>query len=175
MKKINEIKNIIKMRQKQMQNQLVPQVFLINKNKNYCIMEDVFGLVLKKYNIQEPLNQKAILNDRLGLNLALGKSCGYWIRLELVGVGYKAEINNETHTLSLKLGRVLEDRFQIPSNICIFIVRTRIYIFGPDKDQVSQIANQIRNIKAPDIYQGKGIRFYKEDLILKKSRKKKAK
>lgn len=117
---------------------------------------------LKKYNYFFNKYQKDIFN----LNQ------GFLIRLELFGVGYKAIVNNSI--LSLRLGRVLEDIFLIPKNIFIFVIRsTNIYIFGVDKAEVSQVADKIRKLKFPDVFQGKGIRYYKETLILKESKKKK--
>ena len=132
----------------------IKKFYFCDAKKNYS--------KLKKYNYFFKKYQKDLFN----LNQ------GFLIRLTLVGVGYKATVNNSI--LSLRLGRVLDDIFLIPKNIFIFVVRsTQIYIFGIDKVEVSQVADKIRKLKAPDIFQGKGILYYKEKLVLKESKKKK--
>jgi|694.fasta_scaffold122977_2 ribosomal protein L6P/L9E len=144
----------------------------------YFITFGVFGTKIKKVNFSDSKkdsfgfeqNVKLLTKIKTMENSFFNK--GFLMRLEVIGVGYKAVVKNSI--LSIRLGRVLEDVFIVPKNIFIFIVRSvHIYIFGIDKAEVSQTADKIRKLKFPDVFQGKGIRFYKEVLILKESKKKK--
>lgn len=140
---------------------------LVDKNmQKYIIILGFFNIKIKKHNIILFKDINKIIEMIEGLNK------GFFIHLELVGVGFKAAVKNSI--LSLRLGRVLDNIFIIPKNICIFIIKSvQIFIFGTDKMEVSQVAHKIRSLKIPDIFKGKGIRYYSENLKLKESKKKK--
>ena len=97
---------------------------------------------------------------------------GYKINLSIIGVGYKVAIENEK--LIFKLGYSNDIIFNIPENIKIKILNKKILtlmIFGLDKQQVYQTAANIRNLKLPEPYKGKGIR-YENEIIKQKEGKK---
>jgi large subunit ribosomal protein L6 len=100
-----------------------------------------------------------------------GVVSGYIIHLDLVGVGYKSQIVHDT--LHLKLGFSHVIQCAIPSDIRMLISKSnRISLYGLDKARVNQIAAQLRSIKPPEAYKGKGIRLQTETIILKEGKKK---
>jgi large subunit ribosomal protein L6 len=102
----------------------------------------------------------------------LGLSKGYRSKLKLVGVGYRAFI--EGKILKLKIGYSHLVEYEIPDDIQIICAKTKgvlLLIKGKEKQRVTQVATEIRNLKIPDVYKGKGIHFNKEILKLKKGKK----
>ena len=103
----------------------------------------------------------------------IGVSKGYRKKLRLVGVGYKAHISL-TNTLILKIGYNHEVLFSIPEDIKIICSKVKGTVFiiqGTDKYRVNQIAAQIKLLRKPDVYKGKGIHYDKEVLTLKKGKR----
>jgi len=95
---------------------------------------------------------------------------GYEKRLQLEGLGYKAQLEGE-NGLILSVGYSHQVKFQAPEGIKLSMDKEIIVISGIDKQKVSQIAADIKKIKKPDPYKGKGIRFEGE-IIKKKPGKK---
>ena len=104
-------------------------------------------------------------------NLVTGVDQGFTVNLEIVGVGYRAAV--EGRSLVLQLGYSHEVRYPIPDGITIACERpTMISVRGADRQQVGQVAANIRAFRKPEPYKGKGIR-YANELILRKEGKKK--
>lgn len=100
-----------------------------------------------------------------------GVTHGFLIYLKIHGIGYRATLNEST--LLLKLGYSHDILYKVPSSIKIFLLDpTVICLFGIDKNQVTQIAAKIRQLRRPSVYKGKGIRFINEDILLKQGKKK---
>jgi large subunit ribosomal protein L6 len=105
-------------------------------------------------------------------NLILGVTKGYRQRLKLVGVGFKAAIKDRI--ISLKIGFSHEITYAIPADINIVVSKAKgtfLLIKGKEKDRVQQIATEIRSLRMPDAYKGKGIHFNKQALKLKKGKR----
>ena len=85
--------------------------------------------------------------------------------LEIQGTGFKA--NLEGDTLVLNLGFSHSVRFAAPPGIRFEVKENKISIFGVNKEKVGLTAEKIRKIYPPDPYKGKGIRYEKEEIILK--------
>ena len=102
-------------------------------------------------------------------NKIYGVTRGFLVYIRIVGVGYRAQLEGlETQNLSLKLGFSHDIKFKLPCSIRAFLLEpTLICIYGIDKNQVTQIACKIRQIKVPSVYKGKGIRFLNEIINLK--------
>ncbi len=102
-------------------------------------------------------------------NAVLGVSVGWNKNLELVGVGYKAQgTGNE---ITLLVGFTHPVKIQAPANISFTVTdNTKITISGIDKKMVGEIAAKIRNVKPPEPYKGKGIR-YAGEIVRKKAGK----
>jgi large subunit ribosomal protein L6 len=105
-------------------------------------------------------------------NLVLGVSKGYSCKLRLVGVGYRASVSNKV--LTLKIGYSHEIKYDIPQDVDIFCGKTkgtRLLIRGIELQRVTQIASEIRSLRIPDVYKGKGIHYHKENIVLKKGKR----
>ncbi len=104
-------------------------------------------------------------------NIVVGVSEGYSKKLEIKGVGYRANLQGQT--LVLALGFSHEVKFQVPEGIKIEMEgQTEITVSGIDKQKVGQTAANIRSFKPPEPYKGKGIR-YADEYVLRKEGKKK--
>ncbi|NKB59194.1 MAG: 50S ribosomal protein L6 [Alphaproteobacteria bacterium] len=106
-------------------------------------------------------------------NAVSGVSEGFTKRLEIVGVGYRAQMQGKT--LNLQLGYSHDIPFPVPEGISIKLEGDRgnvIAITGPNKQQVGQVASVIRGFRKPEPYKGKGLR-YSDEYVLRKEGKKK--
>jgi len=94
----------------------------------------------------------------LAANMVKGVSEGFEKRLEIVGVGYNAKLQGKT--LVLQVGFTHPVNYPIPEGIEIQVPEpTKIVVRGADKQKVGQVAAEIRRIKPPEPYKGKGIRY----------------
>ena len=104
-------------------------------------------------------------------NMVTGVSKGYERKLELVGVGYRAAVQGKV--LGLTLGFSHAVNFPIPDGISMETPsQTEIIIKGADRQAVGQIAAEVRAIRPPEPYKGKGIRYSDERVVLKETKKK---
>ena len=104
-------------------------------------------------------------------NLIVGVSKGFTIDLEINGVGYRAAVQGKE--LVLQLGFSHDIKFPIPEDISIKCEKpTLIQIHGKDRQEVGQIAAQIRGYKTPEPYKGKGIKYVSETIFRKEGKKK---
>ncbi len=104
-------------------------------------------------------------------NSALGVSKGYEKKLELVGVGYRAAAQGKKLNLTLGFSHPVE--YDVPEGITIETPsQTEIVVKGADKQQVGQVAAEIRAYRAPEPYKGKGVRYSGERIELKETKKK---
>lgn len=104
-------------------------------------------------------------------NLVTGVSEGFEKKLELVGVGYRA--NMQGKDLVLTLGFSHEVRFPVPTGITIAVDKqTAITITGANKQQVGQVAAEIRSFREPEPYKGKGVKYEGERILRKEGKKK---
>jgi|TARA_B100001059_G_C17373768_1_gene351013 large subunit ribosomal protein L6 len=104
-------------------------------------------------------------------NAIMGVSKGHEKILELNGVGFRANLKGET--LNLQIGFSHDVNFKIPKDIKIIVEKqTIIKIIGVDKELVSKIASDIKNLKPVEPYKGKGIKE-KGQFVLRKEGKKK--
>jgi large subunit ribosomal protein L6 len=104
-------------------------------------------------------------------NMAHGVSEGFERKLELVGVGYRAQTQGKN--LNLTLGFSHPVVYAAPEGINIETPsQTEVVITGTDKQQVGQVAAEIRRFRPPEPYKGKGVRYADERVILKEAKKK---
>ena len=104
-------------------------------------------------------------------NLAQGVTAGFKKELELVGVGYRAQMQGSD--LKLSLGYSHDVVFPTPAGVSITAPKqTEIVVEGMDQQQVGEVAANIRKWRSPEPYKGKGIR-YKDEYIFRKEGKKK--
>ncbi|PKM29000.1 MAG: 50S ribosomal protein L6 [Gammaproteobacteria bacterium HGW-Gammaproteobacteria-11] len=104
-------------------------------------------------------------------NMVVGVSQGFERKLQLVGVGYKAQAKGQT--LSLALGYSHPIEYQLPDGVTAETPsQTDIIIKGIDKQLVGQVAAEIRDFRRPEPYKGKGVR-YADEIVRRKEAKKK--
>ena len=101
-------------------------------------------------------------------NMVLGVSTGFEKKLEINGVGYRAAL--EGSKVKLALGFSHDVFYPIPTGIQVAIDQNVITVSGIDKQQVGQVAAEIRALKKPEPYKGKGIK-YSDERIIRKSGK----
>jgi len=104
-------------------------------------------------------------------NLVHGVATGFTENLEINGVGYRAAVQGKE--LVLQLGYTHEIKYPIPAGVTMKTEKpTTISITGPDKQQVGQIAAEIRAFRPPEPYKGKGVKYESETIIRKEGKKK---
>jgi large subunit ribosomal protein L6 len=104
-------------------------------------------------------------------NMVNGVTKGYERKLELVGVGFRAAVQGKT--LNLTLGFSHPVNFAIPEGITIESpTQTEVVIKGIDRQRVGQVAAEIRGIRPPEPYKGKGVKYSDEKISLKEGKKK---
>jgi large subunit ribosomal protein L6 len=109
--------------------------------------------------------ERALIN-----NMVIGVSQGYEKKLELVGVGYRAQMKGAV--LNLALGYSHDINFTAPEGIQIATPsQTEVVIRGIDKQVVGQVAAQIRSYRSPEPYKGKGVRYSDEKVRRKEVKK----
>jgi large subunit ribosomal protein L6 len=104
-------------------------------------------------------------------NMVTGVTKGYEKKLELVGVGFRAQVQGKN--LNLTLGFSHPVQYPIPEGISIETPTvTEIIVKGIDRQKVGQVAAEIRHIRPPEPYKGKGVRYSDEQITLKEGKKK---
>ena len=104
-------------------------------------------------------------------NMVQGVTDGYEKKLELVGIGYRAQC--EGKKLNLTLGFSHPVGFRVPEGITIETPsQTEIVVRGTDKQLVGQVAAEIRRFRPPEPYKGKGVRYSDERVVIKEAKKK---
>ncbi|MDO8423113.1 MAG: 50S ribosomal protein L6 [Parvibaculum sp.] len=111
------------------------------------------------------------LSRTLVQNLITGVSTGFTKNLEITGVGYRAALQGKN--LQLNLGFSHEVLYAIPAGIEVKVGKpTEISVSGMDKQQVGQVAAEIRSYREPEPYKGKGVRYAGEFIFRKEGKKK---
>lgn len=104
-------------------------------------------------------------------NVVRGVSDGFTINLEINGVGYRAQA--DAKMLKMQLGFSHDVEIPIPAGIQIKALKpTEIEISGADRQRVGQIASEIRSLRPPEPYKGKGIKYSTETIRRKEGKKK---
>jgi len=109
------------------------------------------------------------LSRSLIANMVEGVVNGFNKQLEIVGIGYSAQIKENKLIMKLGFSHLIE--IEIPKNIEIKVEKNIITVSGADKQMVGQVAAKIRDIKKPEPYKGKGIRYLGEIIKLKPGKK----
>jgi large subunit ribosomal protein L6 len=109
---------------------------------------------------------RALLN-----NMVVGVSAGFERKLQLVGVGYRAQGKGKVLNLSLGFSHPID--YPVPEGITIDTPsQTEIVVSGCDKQRVGQVAAEIRAFRPPEPYKGKGVRYADEHVLRKEAKKK---
>ena len=109
---------------------------------------------------------RALVND-----MVKGCSVGFQKKLQLVGVGYRAQAQGDTLNLSLGFSHPIAHK--MPAGVKVETPsQTEIVIKGADKQKVGQTAAEVRAYRAPEPYKGKGVRYVDEVVVIKETKKK---
>ena len=104
-------------------------------------------------------------------NLVVGVTDGFQKKLELVGVGYRAQSKGKVLNLALGFSHPVD--YQLPEGVTAETPsQTEIVISGSDKQKVGQVAAEIRSYRPPEPYKGKGVRYAGEEIVRKEAKKK---
>jgi len=104
-------------------------------------------------------------------NLMEGVTKGFEHKLEISGVGYRAQLQGKN--LQLQLGYSHEILFPIPEGITITVPKvTEVVVTGIDRQKVGQVAAEIRGFRPPEPYKGKGVKYVNEYIFRKEGKKK---
>jgi len=145
-----------------MEHNVHPSVEIVREedNLNFLAREGVAG-----GNAQSG-TARSIVN-----NMVTGVSQGFEKKLELVGVGYRAQAQGKV--LNLTLGFSHPINYELPEGVTAETPsQTEIVIKGIDKQQVGQVAAEIRGFRPPEPYKGKGVKYADERIVRKEAKKK---
>ncbi len=117
-------------------------------------------------NIAMAGTMRALMN-----NLVTGVSKGFERKLELVGVGYRAQAKGKILNLSLGFSHPVD--YPVPEGVKIETPsQTEVVVKGADKQKVGQVAAEIRAFRPPEPYKGKGVKYAEERIVRKEAKKK---
>lgn len=120
----------------------------------------------KTKNIAMAGTMRALMN-----NLVVGVTSGFERKLELVGVGYRAQAKGKTLNLNLGFSHPVD--YTVPEGIKIETPsQTEVLVKGADKQKVGQVAAEIRSFRPPEPYKGKGVKYADERIVRKEAKKK---
>src|SRR6187399_802766 len=140
-------------------------------NRYVKVVQDAEALKVEKANDSREADMVAGSTRAHLANIVEGVSKGYERKLELVGVGYRAQAQGKS--LNLTLGFSHPVVYTAPEGITIETpTQTEIIIKGSDVQQVGQVAAEIRGYREPEPYKGKGVRYSGERIELKETKKK---
>ncbi|MCR5220042.1 MAG: 50S ribosomal protein L6 [bacterium] len=142
------------------------------KGKLSRVLPEKVGVKVEEEKIVVAHDPKLFKNSSLqGLvrtlvaNMINGVTNGFEKVLEIVGVGYRAEMNGNVLNLSLGYSHPIE--FPVPEGIKIEVDKANISVKGADKELVGETAAIIRGFRPPEPYKGKGIKYRDEHIIRK--------
>jgi len=143
-----------------------PKGKLIQKYHPIINFEDKGGeIVVSRPNDEKKTKAFHGLYRNLLNNMVTGVSSGFTRTLIITGVGFKADVQGKL--LVLSLGFSSDIYVGIPDGITVTVDGGRVVVSGIDKHKVGEFASQIRKLRAPEPYKGKGIRYDNEKIIRK--------
>ena len=141
------------------------------QNSLVNVAQDASALTFEPANESREANAMSGTLRQLVGNMVIGVSKGFERKLTLIGVGYKAQAQGAK--LNLTVGYSHPVVFDMPAGIKVETpTPTEILIKGSDRQRVGQIAAEIRAVRPPEPYKGKGIRYADEKVVIKETKKK---
>lgn len=132
------------------------------------IKQEGTEILVSRANDEPKIRAKHGLMRALINNMVSGVSQGFTKKLELTGVGYRAAMQGTD--LKLNIGFSHDVIYKVPQGVTVTTEQNNMTVTGIDKQQVGQVAAEIRSLKKPEPYKGKGIK-YEGERILRKSGK----
>jgi large subunit ribosomal protein L6 len=134
------------------------------------VIEEDGVLKVSANNSSKPARALAGTTRALVNNMVKGVSDGFERKLEIIGVGYRAQMKGKV--LNLALGYSHPIIFDVPDGVSVETPsQTEILIKGVDKQLVGQVAANIRAFRKPEPYKGKGVRYSDEQIVRKEAKK----
>ncbi len=128
--------------------------------------DDGKSLVVSRFNDERTSREFHGLTRAIIANMVEGVTKGYEKKLEVVGVGYLAAVQGDT--LQLRVGYANELHQKIPTDLNVTCPdQTHIVVQGCDKQKVGQFAAEVRSLRKPEPYKGKGVRYQGEQVKIK--------
>ncbi|SFO07049.1 50S ribosomal protein L6 [Nitrosospira briensis] len=142
-----------------------------NLVSDIAIERDGETLLVKASNDSKQANAMSGTTRALLANMVKGVTSGFEKKLTLVGVGYRAQAASDV--LNLTLGFSHPVTHKMPEGVRVETpTQTEVIIKGMDKQQVGQVAADIRAYRKPEPYKGKGVRYADEVIVMKETKKK---
>ncbi len=124
------------------------------------------NIVVNRASDSKPARANHGLMRALLSNMVTGVTTGFEKKLSVIGIGYRADVKGNQLVMQLGYSHPIE--FSIPSGISIDVdKKNNISVKGVDKQQVGQVAAEIRAFRQPDHYKGKGVRYSDEYVRIK--------
>jgi len=140
-------------------------------NSLVTVVSDAGKLSFKAANDSREADAMSGTMRQLVNNMVVGVTKGFEKKLSLIGVGYKAQATGAK--LNLAVGYSHPVNFDMPAGITVATpTPTEILIKGADRQRVGQIAAEVRAVRPPEPYKGKGIRYADEKITIKETKKK---
>jgi large subunit ribosomal protein L6 len=140
-------------------------------NSLVTVVNDAGKLSFKAANESREADAMSGTMRQLVNNMVVGVTKGFEKKLSLIGVGYKAQATGTK--LNLAVGYSHPVNFDMPAGISVATpTPTEILIKGADRQRVGQIAAEVRAVRPPEPYKGKGIRYADEKITIKETKKK---
>ena len=139
-----------------------------NAHENMEVLNSDGNVIIKR--TENSREQKSLhgTTRQMVNNMVLGVSEGFTKELQIIGVGYQAQVQGQR--LQLQLGFSHDIFFDMPDGVTITANRTEVKVDGIDKQLVGAVAAKIRSFRPPEPYKGKGIR-YKDEYVRSKQGK----
>ena len=144
---------------------------------NFVVNDEVLVKMEDGQIAVEPRDQTKTARSKWGMsrtqivNILTGVKDGFEKKLEINGVGYRAALQGKN--LQLALGFSHDVVYETPQGITIAVPKpTEIVVTGINKQQVGQVAAEIREYRAPEPYKGKGVKYAEERIVRKEGKKK---
>ncbi|MCU1719313.1 50S ribosomal protein L6 [Pseudomonas sp. 5P_3.1_Bac2] len=143
----------------------------LNVHSSVEILQEAGELRFAARNGDQQTRAMAGTTRALVNNMVIGVSAGFERKLQLVGVGYKAQAKGQVLNLALGFSHPID--YELPEGVVAETPnQTEILIKGVDKQLVGQVAAEIRDFRRPEPYKGKGVR-YADEVVRRKEAKKK--
>ena len=143
----------------------------LQRNSEVEIVNDDSGLAVSPRSGSRFAKAMAGTTRSLISNMVTGVSAGFEKKLQLVGVGYRANVAGQKVNLALGFSHPVV--YEVPEGVTVETPsQTEILVKGTDKQQVGQVAAEIRDFRPPEPYKGKGVRYADERIVLKEAKKK---
>jgi len=140
-------------------SRILPEIISVRREENLLLVE--------RPNDERQSRSLHGLSRTLVSNMVVGVTDGFSKELEIIGVGYRAEAVNPT-TLRLALGYSHPVIMEAPEGITFEVpTQTRVIVKGIDKEVVGQVAANVRAVRKPEPYKGKGVRYLGEKVLRK--------